>query len=67
MEPLTPAEMAVMRSVQVLEHTIQHLLRERDALVAQLPARPVQRMGRQLDGVEIKRSRRTPAKPKEER
>ena len=46
-----------MRSLQVLEHTIRHLMKERDALAAQLPKRPVPRMGKQLDGVEIRRKR----------
>lgn len=53
----TPHELALMRSLQVLEHTIQHLCKERDALAAQLPKRPVPRMGKQLDGVEIRRKR----------
>ena len=53
----TPQELALMRSLQVLEHTIRHLCKERDALAAQLPKRPVPRMGKQLDGVEIRRKR----------
>ena len=57
MEPPSPQELALLRSLQVLEHTIRHLCKERDALAAQLPKRPVPRMGKQLDGVEIRRKR----------
>ena len=53
----TPQELALMRSLQALDHTIRHLCKERDALAAQLPKRPVPRMGKQLDGVEIRRKR----------
>ena len=57
MEPPSPQELALLRSLQVLEHTIQHLMKERDALAAQLPKRPMPRMGKQLYGVEIRRKR----------
>lgn len=57
MDAPTPHELALLRSLQVLEHTIRHLMKERDALAAQLPKRPVPRMGKQLDGVEIRRKR----------
>ena len=57
MEPPSPHELALMRSLQALDHTIRHLCKERDALAAQLPKRPMPRMGKQLDGVEIRRKR----------
>lgn len=57
MEPPTAHEMALLRSLQALDHTIRHLCKERDALAAQLPKRPMPRMGKQLDGVEIRRKR----------
>ena len=57
MDAPTPHELALMRSLQALDHTIRHLCKERDALAAQLPKRPMPRMGKQLDGVEIRRKR----------
>jgi hypothetical protein len=51
------AELALRRSLEMLNITIQQLCKQRDLLAAQLPAAPRRRMPATLDGVQVRKTK----------
>lgn len=55
LEPLSPHEMLIRQSIEILQNTINDLCKRRDLLAAQLPNAPRQKMPTHFKGKEIRK------------